>query len=304
MARAAGVVAMGGYNTFCEILSFDKPALIMPRTAPRLEQFIRAERAAELGLVAMLSEDRGPRSAGHGGGAAPADRPAAALGRGHPRPARRHAERQPPRPEMARPGPSRARPGAGAPRRLSVPPPAAGPAGARRLCPQGLSAAVGNLHRAGDPGARTARARHPDRLAAPADRSRQPPGASRQIARRSALSAGISVPGAVARLARLAAGAPAAGLPPGVARAGSPICCATRPRTGCAGSARRWCWRPNCPADVGHLHAHFLHTPASVARYAALIAGLDWTVSAHAKDIWTIPDWEKRGQNSATRAGR
>ena len=38
MARAAGVVAMGGYNTFCEILSFDKPALIMPRTAPRLEQ--------------------------------------------------------------------------------------------------------------------------------------------------------------------------------------------------------------------------------------------------------------------------
>ena len=59
MARAAGVVAMGGYNTFCEILSFDKPALIMPRTAPRLEQFIRTERAAELGLVAMLSEGQG-----------------------------------------------------------------------------------------------------------------------------------------------------------------------------------------------------------------------------------------------------
>jgi predicted glycosyltransferase len=59
IARAAGVVAMGGYNTFCEILSFDKPALIMPRTAPRLEQFIRAERAQELGLVAMLSEERG-----------------------------------------------------------------------------------------------------------------------------------------------------------------------------------------------------------------------------------------------------
>ncbi len=59
MARAAGVVAMGGYNTFCEILSFDKPALIMPRTAPRLEQLIRAERAAELGLVAMLSEQQG-----------------------------------------------------------------------------------------------------------------------------------------------------------------------------------------------------------------------------------------------------
>ena len=59
MARAAGVVAMGGYNTFCEILSFDKPALIVPRTAPRLEQYIRAQRAAELGLVAVLFDDDG-----------------------------------------------------------------------------------------------------------------------------------------------------------------------------------------------------------------------------------------------------
>ena len=59
IARAAGVVAMGGYNTFCEILSFDKPALIMPRTAPRLEQYIRAARAAELGLVAMLPKNAG-----------------------------------------------------------------------------------------------------------------------------------------------------------------------------------------------------------------------------------------------------
>src|SRR5262249_29444578 len=57
MARAIGVVAMGGYNTFCEILSFDKPALIVPRTTPRLEQFIRAQRAAELGLVTMLPDD-------------------------------------------------------------------------------------------------------------------------------------------------------------------------------------------------------------------------------------------------------
>jgi glycosyltransferase involved in cell wall biosynthesis len=46
--------------------------------------------------------------------------------------------------------------------------------------------------------------------------------------------------------------------------------------------------------EVGHLHAHFLHTPASATRYAALMTGLPWTCSAHAKDIWTIPDWEKR----------
>lgn len=57
MARAAGVVAMGGYNTFCEVLSMDKRALIVPRTAPRLEQFIRASRAASLGLVSMLADD-------------------------------------------------------------------------------------------------------------------------------------------------------------------------------------------------------------------------------------------------------
>lgn len=59
MARAAGVVAMGGYNTFCEILSFDKPALIVPRTTPRLEQAIRARRAAELGLVSVLEDEHG-----------------------------------------------------------------------------------------------------------------------------------------------------------------------------------------------------------------------------------------------------
>jgi len=48
------------------------------------------------------------------------------------------------------------------------------------------------------------------------------------------------------------------------------------------------------PPGTGRIHAHFLHTPASVARYAALMTGLPWSASAHAKDIWTIPDWEKR----------
>ena len=48
------------------------------------------------------------------------------------------------------------------------------------------------------------------------------------------------------------------------------------------------------PADVGALHAHFLHTPASVTRYAAIMTGLPWTCSAHAKDIWTTRAWEKR----------
>ncbi|MEQ9325731.1 MAG: hypothetical protein RJQ21_00380 [Rhodospirillales bacterium] len=57
LARSAAVVAMGGYNTFCEILSFDKKALIVPRTRPRMEQFMRASAASRLGLVSILEDD-------------------------------------------------------------------------------------------------------------------------------------------------------------------------------------------------------------------------------------------------------
>ncbi|MEM9625390.1 MAG: glycosyltransferase [Pseudomonadota bacterium] len=57
LERAIGVVAMGGYNTFCEILSFGKPALIVPRTRPRREQLLRARSAKALGMVRMLADD-------------------------------------------------------------------------------------------------------------------------------------------------------------------------------------------------------------------------------------------------------
>jgi glycosyltransferase involved in cell wall biosynthesis len=46
------------------------------------------------------------------------------------------------------------------------------------------------------------------------------------------------------------------------------------------------------PHDIDRLHTHYLHTPASVARYAAVLRGLPWSFSAHAKDIWTTPQWE------------
>ena len=46
--------------------------------------------------------------------------------------------------------------------------------------------------------------------------------------------------------------------------------------------------------EVTHIHVHYLHTPASVTRYAALLTERTWTYSAHAKDIWTTPAWEKR----------
>ncbi len=50
---------------------------------------------------------------------------------------------------------------------------------------------------------------------------------------------------------------------------------------------------------IGRLHAHFLHTPASVTRYAGLLTGRPWSCSAHAKDIWTTPDWEKQEKLAA-----
>jgi len=43
---------------------------------------------------------------------------------------------------------------------------------------------------------------------------------------------------------------------------------------------------------VTHLHAHFLHTPGSVARYAAAMLGIGYSLSGHAKDVWTTPRWD------------
>ena len=46
------------------------------------------------------------------------------------------------------------------------------------------------------------------------------------------------------------------------------------------------------PAGTAEIYAHFLHTPSSVARYAAMMHQIPWSCSAHAKDIYTSPDWE------------
>ena len=54
---------------------------------------------------------------------------------------------------------------------------------------------------------------------------------------------------------------------------------------------------------IGSIHAHFLHTPASVARYASTMLGIGWSFSAHAKDVWTTPDWEKREKLADARFG-
>ncbi len=53
--HAARVVGMAGYNSVCEIVGYGKPALLVPRETPRLEQAIRARRFAQLGLVEVLA---------------------------------------------------------------------------------------------------------------------------------------------------------------------------------------------------------------------------------------------------------
>jgi predicted glycosyltransferase len=57
IGNAGAVVSMGGYNSTIELLVARKPALIVPRIEPRLEQLIRAERLSWLGLVEMLHPD-------------------------------------------------------------------------------------------------------------------------------------------------------------------------------------------------------------------------------------------------------
>jgi predicted glycosyltransferase len=77
LSRADRVIAMGGYNTVCEVLSFEKHALIVPRVQPRLEQWIRAQRLRDLGLIDLLHpEEVSPNALSHwlAGGPSPARR--------------------------------------------------------------------------------------------------------------------------------------------------------------------------------------------------------------------------------------
>jgi predicted glycosyltransferase len=56
VADCQAIISMGGYNTFCEILSFDKRAVLVPRRVPRCEQTIRAQAAERLRLARWVPE--------------------------------------------------------------------------------------------------------------------------------------------------------------------------------------------------------------------------------------------------------
>lgn len=54
MQAADLVISMGGYNTICEILTQETPALIIPREHPRKEQLIRAQCLKEEALIDFI----------------------------------------------------------------------------------------------------------------------------------------------------------------------------------------------------------------------------------------------------------
>jgi glycosyltransferase involved in cell wall biosynthesis len=53
------------------------------------------------------------------------------------------------------------------------------------------------------------------------------------------------------------------------------------------------------PSDVRLIYAHFINSATQVARYAALITGLPLAASAHARDIWTANERDKRNKLAA-----
>jgi predicted glycosyltransferase len=55
---AQASVSMAGYNTTCELLDARVPALVVPRTTPRLEQLLRAEAFAAHGLLRVLRPEQ------------------------------------------------------------------------------------------------------------------------------------------------------------------------------------------------------------------------------------------------------
>ena len=142
-----------------------------------------------------------------------------------------------------------------------------------RSDPQGLSAPVGDLHRAGAARARAARPRARALFAAPSDRPRDASRSTPRSGRRSPTCPSTCTTSRRASGAR-GAGPPAARVPRRARRVVARSAARPHARTASAASGRRSCSRPSCRADVVHLHAHFLHTPASVARYAALLRGL------------------------------
>ena len=149
------------------------------------------------------------------------------------------------------------------------------------------------FHRPGDPRAGATRSRDRNRLAPPSLRSLDPPDprADRSVR---PLFARISLSGTAPRASRLVAGAPLAPLPDALVALAKRISAGTWTANRVRRFGQALVFAAEMPESIRLIYVHYLHTPASVARYAALLKGLPYSMSAHAKDIWTSPDWELR----------
>jgi len=274
------VVGMCGYNTFCEVIAQRKPALFVPRQTPRAEQLIRAERASRLGYSDLILASE----------AADGARMAAAIRALVRQPAIRavldgfdsnglericHNVRQTFERQGAIPpdgGPGGSMTGAIATILKGYP----------RLSETFIAQELLELERAGfrlhiislrHP---TDRARHPIHDEIAADVSYLPEYLHDEPLRvLRAWWACRRKPGYRKMVRRFLSDLRRDRTRNRLRRFGQALVLAHE-----------------MPADTCWLYAHFIHTPASVAYYAHMITGLDWSCSAHAKDIWTSPDWE------------
>jgi len=57
VATADCVVSMAGYNTVCDIMSYRRPSVLVPREQPSKEQCLRAERLQEWGVADVVHAD-------------------------------------------------------------------------------------------------------------------------------------------------------------------------------------------------------------------------------------------------------
>ncbi len=279
MARAQLVVAMGGYNTTVEILSARKPAIIVPRSAPRAEQLLRARMLQGLGLIDVAEE--GPELARTLTALLPKVICAAPAGGrdwdaidldGARRTAMAIADLAP------------------APAPIPLPPV---PSGAQRVAyvmkryPRLSETFILNEICAMETLGETLEIFS---LLPP-----EPPPHHPMVARVRAAVRHLPAPWA-GKLAALARGhaAAAAAAPSGYARA-----FAHALRLSLASAAPLSPWRQFLRAGyfatvarrqgVTHLHAHFANAPAAVAHLVSLMTGLPFSFTAHAKDIYLTP---------------
>ena len=243
---------MAGYNSVCEVLAAGRPALLVPRVRPRLEQPAARRRLAGLGLADVLDPELAARRPW--GPARPPGR-----GRRPPRPGRPRRPARVPvwRGAAGRRRPVRARGGRRARR------PRGGRSATSSRCTRASprpssSTSCSPTRRPG----RTSTSSRCDRRRRQVPRRRSPRCGRRHLPalRRSAGGRGLGRVGAARGRA-----------------AGLPAAWATSSRRRGRRPAGR---RGRGPADergITHLHAHFASVATTVARLAARLAGVPYT---------------------------